>query len=173
MTTQLGFQKSETAEPTFGETLKFERADWSLFRTVEGLQQRAGVPKRLLRRLVVKELVDNGLDNGGDVKIEPLPDNGYAIVDDGPGIDPDSIPRLFNIARPLVSTKLLRLPTRGALGNGLRVVAGAVLASDGSLMVTTRNRRINLRPERGGTTTVLSIEAVGTRVAEDLTESPP
>jgi hypothetical protein len=25
--------------------LQFERQDWSLFRTVEGLQQRAGVPK--------------------------------------------------------------------------------------------------------------------------------
>jgi hypothetical protein len=83
------FQNSETVEPAFDETLKFERPDWSLFRTVEGLQQRAGVQKRLLRCLVVKELVDNGLDNGGDVKIETLPDNGYAIVDDGPGIDPE------------------------------------------------------------------------------------
>src|SRR5262249_20088962 len=44
----------------------------------------------------------------------------------------------------------------------------AVLASDGSLTVTTRNRRIDLRPERDGTTTVLSSKAVdfpvGTRV---------
>src|SRR5215831_11445534 len=108
------FQKSETVEPAFGETLKFERADWALFRTVEGLQQRAGVPKRLLRRLVVKELVDNGLDNGGKVKIEKTP-AGYTIMDDGPGIDPDTVPRLFSLGRPMVSTKLLRLPTRGAL----------------------------------------------------------
>jgi hypothetical protein len=47
---------------------------------IEGLQQRAGVPSRLLRRLVVKELVDNGLDNGGDVDIEEVPD-GYVITD--------------------------------------------------------------------------------------------
>ena len=46
----------------------------------------------------------------------------------------------------MVSTKLLRLPTRGALGNGLRVVAGSVLASDGFLVVITRNRRIELTP---------------------------
>ena len=68
----------------------------------------------------------------------------------------------------MVSTKLLRLPTRGALGNGLRVVAGAVLASDGSLVVITRNRRIELRPERDGTTTVVSAKPVklpiGTRI---------
>jgi hypothetical protein len=162
------FEKSQTAEPTFGESLKFERADWSLFRTVEGLQQRAGVPKRLLRRLVLKELVDNGLDNGGDVKIDKLPDGGYAIVDDGAGINPKEVPRLFSIGRPLVSSKQLRLPSRGALGNGLRVVAGAVLASDGSLVVATRGRRLDLRPERDGTTTVLSEEIidfpVGTRV---------
>ena len=68
----------------------------------------------------------------------------------------------------MVSTKLLRLPTRGALGNGLRVVAGAVLASGGSLTVITRNKRIELRPERDGTTTVVSVKAVefpvGTRI---------
>src|SRR5258706_499741 len=63
------------------------------------------------------------------------------LSEGGPGIDPDAVPRLFSIARPMVSSKQLRLPTRGALGNGLRVVAGAVLASDGSLTVTTRNRR--------------------------------
>ena len=45
------------------------------------------------------------------------------------------------------SSKLLRLPQRGALGNGLRVVAGAVLASAGSLVVITRNKRIELRPQ--------------------------
>ena len=68
----------------------------------------------------------------------------------------------------MVSTKLLRLPTRGALGNGLRVVAGAVLASDGSLAVITRDRRIELRPERDGTTTVVRTTKVkfpiGTRI---------
>jgi hypothetical protein len=81
---------------------------------------------------------------------------------------PEEIAQLFSIARPLVSTKLLRLPTRGALGNGLRVVAGAVLASEGSLAVVTRNRRIVLRPERDGTTSVVGAEPtkfpVGTRV---------
>jgi hypothetical protein len=93
-----------------------------------------------------------------------------AVEDNGRGIDgtPEEIAQLFSIARPLVSTKLLRLPTRGALGNGLRLVAGAVLASEGSLVVVTRNRRIVLRPERDGTTSVVSVEPakfpVGTRV---------
>src|SRR5271166_6210724 len=58
------------------------------------------------------------------------------------------------------STKLWRLPTRGALGNGLRAVAGIVLVSAGSLVVTTRNRKITLRPERDGTTTVVTDKPV-------------
>ena len=125
-----------------------------------GLQQNAGVEARKLRRLVLKELADNGLDAGAEVRVGDAPTGGYFVEDDGPGIDgtPEEIARLFCIARPMVSTKLLRLPTRGALGNGLRVVAGAVLASDGSLDVITRNRRIVLRPERDGTTTVVSVE---------------
>jgi len=51
------------------QNLKFEREDWSLFRTVEGLQQRAGVPKRCLSQLVLKELTDNGLDIGARVRV--------------------------------------------------------------------------------------------------------
>jgi hypothetical protein len=153
------------------QNLKFEREDWSLFRTVEGLQQRAGVPAGKLTRLVMKELTDNGLDEGANVCVGELPKNrGYFVEDDGRGIagTPEQIAALFSVARPMVSTKQLRLPTRGALGNGLRVVAGAVLASSGSLAVITRNRRIQLRPERDGTTTVVSAKAVkhplGTRV---------
>ena len=150
--------------------MKFEREDWTSFRTIEGLQQKAGVTEDKLRRLVLKEITDNGLDNGSDVRIGELPRGGYFIEDDGPGIDgtPEDVARLFSIARPMVSTKLLRLPKRGALGNGLRVVAGAVLASEGSLTVVTRNRRIKLRPERDGSTTVVSAKPVkfanGTRI---------
>jgi hypothetical protein len=53
------------------------------------------------------------------------------VEDDAPGSDPEDIARMFSIRRPMVSTKLLRLPTRGAFGNGLRVIAGAVLVSGG------------------------------------------
>jgi hypothetical protein len=139
------------------QILKFEREDWTSFRTVEGLQQKAGVPKNKLTRLVLKELADNGLDAGANVKVGELPKGGYFVEDDGPGIDgsPEDIARLFSIKRPMVSTKLLRLPQRGALGNGLRVVAGAVLASGGTLVVITRNKRITLRPERDGSTCVV------------------
>ncbi|WP_051677279.1 hypothetical protein [Bradyrhizobium sp. URHD0069] len=163
--------KGRLASQPPDQNLKFERADWTSFRTVEGLQQKAGVAAGKLRRLVMKELTDNGFDAGGSVNVGRLPDGGgYFVEDDGDGIDgtPEDIARLFSIARPMVSTKLLRLPTRGALGNGLRVVAGAVLAGEGFLAVITRNRRIELRPERDGTTTVVTVTPVdfpvGTRI---------
>jgi hypothetical protein len=172
------FQKSSSglASSPAPENFKFEREDWTLFRTVEGSQQKAGVPKQRLRRLVLKELADNGLDTGAMVKVGVI-DGGYYVEDLGAGIDSEQVPHLFSIARPLVSTKLLRLPIRGALGNGLRVVAGAALASDGLLAVITRDRRIELRPERDGTTTVVSVKEVkfpvGTRVEISLGPALP
>ncbi len=77
------------SQPTT-ENLKFERADWTSFRTVEGLQQKAGVPAGKLRRLVLKELTDNALDAGARSSIGELPNGGYFIEDDGPGIDGDA-----------------------------------------------------------------------------------
>ena len=111
-----------------------------LFASVDTLPTRAGVPATLLRRLALKELADNALDAGASkVVVGALDSSGnrYFVQDDGPGIPgtPEEIARLFSISRPLVSSKLWRLPTRGAMGNGLRVVAGAVTASDGRLEV--------------------------------------
>jgi hypothetical protein len=41
------------------QNLKFEREDWTVFRTVEGLQQKTGGAQDNLTRLVLKELADN------------------------------------------------------------------------------------------------------------------
>jgi hypothetical protein len=149
----------------------FEREDWTLFRTVEGLQQKAGVPATRLRRLVLKELGDNAHDAGAAINAGRIKNDQFFIEDDGPGFDgtPEQIAELFSIKRPMRSSKLLRLPQRGALGNGLRVVAGAVLASvEGSLTVVTRNRRIVLRPQMDGLTTVIKVtkadQPIGTRI---------
>ena len=119
-----------------------ERHDWALFRSIEGLQQKAGVPADKLRRLVLKELADNTLDAATSCRSGFDKDRDvYFVEDEGRGLDgtPQEIASLFSIRRPMRSSKLLRLPQRGALGNGLRVVAGAVLASEGTLAVITLN----------------------------------
>jgi len=148
----------------------FTREDWTLFRTLGTLSQRAGVSVDLLPRLVAKELADNALDHSGAVSVDLIDGaNGFTVADQGdglPGTD-EEIGRLFSIGRPLLSTKLLRLPTRGALGNGLRVVAGAVLATGGDLYVATRGRRLKLQPCDDGTTTAVAVgdyAGAGTRI---------
>ena len=167
------FQNSSAVSASLPATqnLKFERKDWTSFRTVEGLMQKAGVAKELLTRLVMKELTDNALDAAGKVEVGKLPKKrGYFVEDMGNGIEgtPQEIAHLFSIARDLVTSKLIRLPQRGALGNGLRVVASADLVSGGSLAVITRDKRIELRPERNGTTSVVKVTKVkfpiGTRI---------
>ena len=57
------------------------------------------------------------------------------------------------------ASKLKRLPLRGMLGNGLRVVTGAIAAYDGTIAVTTRGHRLTLAVDKiSGLTEVLSDE---------------
>lgn len=151
----------------------FAREDWTLFRSLETLGQKAGVPRDSLARLVAKELVDNALDAGASCTFGPLKSGGFFIQDDGDGIPggAEQIGALFSINRPLTSSKLLRLPTRGALGNGLRVVAGVVLATGGTLTVSTKGRKYSLEPRDDGITIARQsrrITAAGTRIEVTL-----
>ena len=163
-------QASLPAEAERAE-FQFERPDWTLFRNAETLAQKAGVRKRLLRRLVLKELVDNALDSGAtEVEVEELGFGAYKVRDNGPGIvgDPDHIAKLFSVNRPLISSKLWRMPSRGAMGNGLRVVVGAVAASDGMLRVATKGKRYTLRPLDDGSTAIDTMEPAGTFVGTEI-----
>lgn len=138
----------------------YRREDWTLFRSLTTLPSAAGIAIEKLRALVVRELVDNALDaspSQGSVRLTYRDDEGrryYIIEDAGPGIEIESIADLFSLKRPLTSSKLVRLPTRGALGNGLRVVTGAVKVPGGSLMVETHGQRFEVRPLDDGTTDV-------------------
>lgn len=150
---------------------QIERPDWTLFRSLATLGQKSGVPQSKLRRLALKELCDNALDTGGRAAIiEPEP-GCYVIQDNGPGIDgtPREIARLFSIDRGLVSSKLWRKPQRGALGNGLRVVAGALIASGGGwLNVTTRNKNLTITPHEDGGASVQSKSISGFPVGTSI-----
>src|SRR3982751_5993524 len=66
-----------------------ERADWTLFRSLNTLPQQAGVPLNQMRRLVLKELADNGLDVSAVVDVWRTPDGVYVVRDRGPGISDD------------------------------------------------------------------------------------
>jgi hypothetical protein len=157
---------------------RYVREDWTLFRSVRTISQVAGVPPERLRRLVAKELADNALDACGICRVGELPGGGFYVEDDGPGVggEPREIAQLFSFRRPLISSKIKRLPTRGALGNGLRVVAGAVFASAGSLRVLTGGRALELVPQESGDTLVKKVKPSsrqGTRVEVWLGDGIP
>ena len=131
--------------------MMFEQEDWTMFRSLHTLPQVAGVPERLIPRLVAKELVDNALDAGGRCLVGFLKNqNGFWVDDDGVGLDGNDldVAALFSIRRSYRSSKFLRRLSRGALGNGLtKVVAGAIVATAGQLKVTTRGRILELVPQ--------------------------
>ena len=135
-------KKSAAASP-----ILYEQPDWRDFINRASLPRKAGCEPNQLGRVVLKELVDNALDAGAvDVTLTG-DERRCTVTDDGPGIAPDQVPRLFAVNRPRVSSKIKRLPTRGMLGNGLRVVMGAVAALGGTISVTTRGCRYDLRYE--------------------------
>jgi hypothetical protein len=119
--------------------------------------------------VVIKELTDNALDNSGDCELS-FADRAVVVEDGGPGIpgDDEEIARLFSMSRPMTSSKYLRLPTRGALGNGLRVVVGAVAVTGGRLSVATRGRKLEIVPDvQTGRSTAIRVgdfDGPGTRI---------
>jgi hypothetical protein len=107
---------------------EFTRHDWSIY--ISNLPQRAGVPIGHIRNLVLKELVDNALDEmdrvgqPGRVTLTQEDKHTYTVTDSGRGFSdtPEELAYRFSIAKAMVSSKQWRRPTRGCVGNGLRVI---------------------------------------------------
>jgi Histidine kinase-, DNA gyrase B-, and HSP90-like ATPase len=155
---------------------EIERDDWTPYRSIEGLCRKSGSDTDRLASVVIKEIVDNSLDAANNCDVR-LTDGTVVVQDEGPGIngDDEEIARRFSINRPMTSSKYFRLPTRGALGNGLRVVVGAVAATGGKLFVSTRGRRLEIitDPSTGKSRSVPAggYEGRGTRI--EVTLGPP
>jgi hypothetical protein len=129
--------------------------------------------------LVLKELVDNALDEmdavgrPGEVTItqDEFANNVYTVTDQGRGIPgtPKEIAQVFSCDKPMTSGKQLRKPTRGCVGNGLRVIVGSVASGGGRIIVKTHDREIILRPRLNGTTEVEKYQKVDWPVGTSVT----
>jgi hypothetical protein len=148
--------------------LLFERADASLYTSLTTLPQKAGVAANLLARLCGKELADNALDAAdmagrpGAVTVRIKAGN-LTVTDQGTGIadaTPEKLAHIFSVARPMLSSKLLRRPSRGAVGNGLRVCLGYLTATSGCLIVETGALRVELDPQVDGRSRIASVTAI-------------
>lgn len=154
----------------------FESKDWQAFQSLETLTTMAGVSRDSLYKLVMKELADNALDVSERCRVGTLDGGGYYVEDNGNGIAAVDIEKLFSLSRPLRTTKSLRLLTRGCLGNGLRVVVGAVYSSGGELVINSQNYRHEVRPQPDGKSIVTSSQCKypkGTRIEIKLGRSIP
>jgi DNA topoisomerase VI subunit B len=149
--------------------LLFAREDWALYTSLATLPQRAGVTASTLPWLVVKEFADNALDSTdaagrpGAVEISVDRSGNLTVADLGTGIPdatPEWIARLFCVGRPMLSSKLLRRPTRGAVGNGLRVCLGYLTATRGRLVIETGSIRVELAPEIDGQSRIISTKRI-------------
>lgn len=139
--------------------LTLVQPDWTRFLTAEGLAEKSGVPRSKFGFLILKELCDNAADIGGAL-IQRIDDDEVVIADGGPGIAPDEVPLLFSVKRDLTSTKHWRRGERGALGNGLRAVMGAIHVLGGSIIVDSRGVATTLAIGCDGATVVLSRESM-------------
>src|ERR1700704_6615464 len=82
---------------------EFKRPDFQIY--ISNLSQRAGVPTRLIRKLVLKELVDNALDEmdrvgrPGEVTITQDDEHTYTVTDQGRGFadTPEELARRFSL----------------------------------------------------------------------------
>jgi hypothetical protein len=162
---------------------EFARNDWAIY--ISNLPQRAGVPTQYIRKLLLKELADNGLDemdqvgHPGMVTIVQDAEHTYTVTDSGRGFDdtPEELAYRFSIAKAMVSSKQWRKPTRGCVGNGLRVIVGAVASGGGRIIVKTRDRQVTLRPRIDGITTIEDIQKidwpVGTAITVEIDPAYP
>ena len=150
-------KRRERARKKQTASIEFVRSDASLFLHPDRLSQKAGAPKHRLRRMAIKELVDNALDVSPTVRLTAVDLDTFIVEDGGPGLNPERVVVLFSVTRPMMSSKLIRLPTRGAVGNGLRVATGAAFSSGGRLAVESRGIRQDLTFDRStGETSVIS-----------------
>ncbi|HTY27698.1 MAG TPA: ATP-binding protein [Mycobacterium sp.] len=134
----------------------------------QALQAQTGQPMEAFGDVVVKELLDNALDateSAGRppvIEIEARTEDGITyitVTDNGDGIAPETVTRLYDF-NVLVSDKArYRGPTRGALGNALKTLIGIpyALALDAPVVIDSRGVRHELR---------VSIDAAGEVVVE-------
>jgi hypothetical protein len=133
-------QKSTSQVPLF-----FVASDYRDYLDLGTLPRKAGCSPQDLPCVVFKEAADNACDAGRNISLgdwtDPKGNSGVYIKNDGPGLDPEPVLLIYSPNRGRFSSKHIRRISRGLLGNGGRVIGGAVAASGGTLMIESRGLR--------------------------------
>lgn len=86
--------------------------------------------------MVMKELMDNGLDateeNGIAPRIDVTIDKAITVADNGPGIPRSTLLGVADYSRRISTNSKYVAPTRGAQGNALKTIIAVPQVLDGS-----------------------------------------
>jgi hypothetical protein len=162
------------------------RAHWHAYTSPSTISQETGVPISDMLRSVAKELTDNALDwcdkHGcpGEVTVAMEGTHTIIVTNAGPPWDaePEKLAQIFSLARGSISSKLWRLPTRGAMGLGALQITGSVASGDGAITISSCNRRTVLRPRtEDGYTKILEVTEIdypaGTQIRIEVDPAYP
>ena len=138
--------------------------------------------------VIVKELVDNALDEAERAGITPeieleVGKNCITVTDNGGGIAPETIAKILDYTVRASDKEAYVSPTRGAQGNALKTLLAMPFAIDGNTgrtVIESRGICHNIvftidpirREPRIEPTTAPSLVKVGTRITVRLRVSP-
>ncbi|HEY7157265.1 MAG TPA: ATP-binding protein [Gemmataceae bacterium] len=140
------------------ERTMFEESRTKEYFDVRELQTMTGQPAREFAAVILKELVDNGLDAAEKAGVTPemfirvrhvRGSLHIAVQDNGGGIAADTIKRILNFTTRTSDKAHYRAPTRGAQGNALKTILGIpyALGSRKPVVVESQAERHFLRPK--------------------------
>lgn len=158
-------------------SLTVEQHDWVRFLTSDGLAEKSGCPPSDFDKMIVKEFADNAADIGGFGYEVNEDEKTVAIWNGGNGLSDNDIEKLFDIKRPLRSSKHWRRGQRGALGNGIRVALAGCRLCNIQLTVISRGKKHHVRLLDNGDTNITSLDSVaadtGTRILLRFPDDKP
>jgi DNA topoisomerase VI subunit B len=101
------------------------------------LTQQMGYVPRMWPLVLLKELMDNGLDACEGAGVPPkivisIEDNGFTVTDNGPGLSAEIIERALDYTVRVSDKRHYVAPTRGQLGNALKLVFAAAYVATGT-----------------------------------------
>ena len=150
------------------QAMTIEQQDWLRFLTSDGLAEKAGCPPSDFDKMVVKEFADNAADIGGFGYDVDEDEKTISIWNGGNGLSGADIDRLFDIKRPLRSSKHWRRGQRGALGNGIRVALAGCRLCNIDLTIISSCKQHHIKLLDNGDTVITTqdtdISDVGTRI---------
>lgn len=107
------------------------------FFSVKELTTQTGHPEHEWPLVIVKELVDNGLDACEEAGVQPeievvAADDGITVIDNGPGLPPEAVAGICDYSVRVSSREAYVAPDRGAQGNALKTLIAMpyVLSND-------------------------------------------